>query len=364
MADLDAQSMRARNFSIGLSRWSLADNHAMPAPSKVVCQRVAPSVAAEVAWLLDLLLQTARYAEPALAELDRSLLPGVRALRSSVKDRFAALWDDSLAGCPELIVAADSSSCLEDPDPRRLLAALSTQPWANGRRRELLSETVPTRRLIRRRLALLDSDIQVRRRYRDLLAEVWRLAGPAWERRGRAVATNVSGEWRRRLSGVTSASEVVRLMAPRHPLVSEDQSAAEKLLRRRRRFVVVPIYFCMSGGLVTDLEDRLLIGVPASSREPARRTRDAAFVADRARILAEPTRVHILMHLLSTASGVMEITRALKVSQPTVSVHVRVLAAAGLVRKERRRNRTVYVASPLKIDRILEDARATLSRWA
>lgn len=120
----------------------------------------------------------------------------------------------------------------------------------------------------------------------------------------------------------------------------------------------------MSGGSVTDLGDRVLICVPASALEPVRRTRDAAYVAGRARLLSEPTRVHILIHLMSAPSGVMEITRALGMSQPTVSEHVRVLARAGLVRKESKRGRTVYRALPARIERIFEDAGATIARWA
>ena len=319
----------------------------------------SPSVSAELSWLLNLLVRDAPYVAPALAELDRSLLPGVHALRPPIRERFIELWDDGLAGCPELMVSAGSGGCLENGDVRRLLAWFSTRPKTMERHRALLTEAAADRRLVRRRLERLDADIVMRRRYRDILAEIWRLAGPQWERRGRAVATRAAAEWRRRLANVRSVSDLVRVMPPRHPLARGERSS----LVRRRRFLLVPIYFCMSGGAVVDLDDSLLVGVPASSREPVRRIRDAAYVADRTRILAEPTRVHILIHLMSAPSGVMEITRALAMSQPTVSEHVRVLSAAGLIRRERRGPRTVYVAAPRRVDRILEDARATLARW-
>jgi DNA-binding transcriptional ArsR family regulator len=51
------------------------------------------------------------------------------------------------------------------------------------------------------------------------------------------------------------------------------------------------------------------------------------------------------------------------VSQPTVSEHIDVLARAGLVRRLRKGNRTVYGASPRAIERRFEDAKATLGRW-
>jgi hypothetical protein len=145
----------------------------------------SPSLAAELAWLLDLLVQTARYAEPALDELDRTLLPGVMALRPKVMDRFSSLFRDELRGCPELLIAAAMGGCLADLEPRHLLGWLSTLPKTTPATPELLSEPRPDRRALQRRLFLLDTDIGVRRAYRDVLAEVWELAGPAWHRRGR-----------------------------------------------------------------------------------------------------------------------------------------------------------------------------------
>jgi ArsR family transcriptional regulator, arsenate/arsenite/antimonite-responsive transcriptional repressor len=323
----------------------------------------AASVVCELAWLLDLLVQTAHYAAPALDELDRSLLPGVLALRGPVKDRYHALWPDGLAGCPELMVLAGDGGCVEDDDPKHLLAWLSTLPRGAARRHELLTEATSIRASVRRRVERIDSDVSLRRAYRDLLAGVWKDVGPVWNRRGRVVVAKSSAEWERRLAGTGTAYELMRLMPPRHPLTRAEPASVDEALRRRRRVTVVPIYFCMSGGTIGDLGDRLLVGVPASALEPVRQTRDAAFVADRLRVLAAPMRVRILIHLMSAPSGVMEITRALRVSQPTVSEHIEVLARAGLVRRMRKGNRVVYGTSPRAIERQFEDAKATLSRW-
>jgi DNA-binding transcriptional ArsR family regulator len=323
----------------------------------------SPSLPAELAWVLDLLVQSASYAEPALDELDRTLLPGVTALRPRVIHRFGSLFKDELRGCPELLIAAAMGGCLRDEEPRRLLGWLSTLPKKMQVAPELLTEPGPDRRPLQRRLALLDAEIRVRRGYRDIVAEVWDLARPAWLRRGRAVAARAAAEWSGKVRRTTRSGALVKLMPPRHPLTRRQQPAVAALFRRRPRFSVVPVYFCMSGGQLADLGDHLHIGVPASALEPARRTRDAVFVADRLRNLAEPTRVRILIYLMSAPSGVMEITRALGMTQPTVSEHVRLLTAAGLVRRVRRGGRTMYSASPPSIERLLEDARATLVRW-
>ena len=329
----------------------------------IVVIRCEVSAAVELAWVMDLLVQTARYAEPALDELDRSLLPGIASLRAPIKEHYAALWADRLAGCPELLLVAAAAHRLEDPDARRLLTSLTTLPKSRSRFRALAGEPAAARRSIRRREALLESNVRMRRAYRDVLAGAWDVIRPAWERRGRAIAARAVSEWKPRLAGLTGPAAFVAHMPPRHPLSRAEPAAAASLVRRRRSITLVPTYFCMSGGLVADLDDRLLVAVPASALEPIRRTRDAAFVADRTRVLSEATRVRILIHLMSAPSGVMQMTRALGMSQPTVSEHVRVLAAAGLVRAERRAGRTVYLAHVPSVQRLLTDVMGTLDRW-
>ena len=335
----------------------------MGSVSTLVCAGVMPSAAVELAWILDLLVQDANYADPALDELDRSLLPGIAALRPSVKRRYTSLWKDAVSGCPELVVSAASGGCIGDRDARALFNWLSTLPKGAAARRQLVSEPRANRGAVRRRLEALDSEVSLRRTYRDILVEVWDEAAGAWARKGEAIARRAASEWARRIGGATSATGLIRMLPPRHPLTRADRASTAALLRARRRFSVVPIYFCMSGGLVADLDDGVLIGVPASAHEPIRRSRDAAFVADRLQVLAEVTRVRIYIHLLSAPAAVMEISRALGISQPSVSTHIHRLVAADLVRPRRIAGRRVYVAAPHNVGRLLEDARATLTRW-
>ena len=335
----------------------------MKATAPFACSARPPSAAAELAWLVDLLVQNARYAEPALDELDQSLLPGVARLRPLIKERYASMWDDEVGGCPELLVVAHDAGCVEDHDPSRLLHLLSTGPTRPLHRHAVLDAPAPERRSVRRRLLTLHNEVGLRRRYRDILAEVWRVAEPRWSKFGRAAAGKASAGWARRLRRVDDARGLGALMPPRHPL-SRTGEQFDELLRRRRRFTIVPVYFCMSGGQVTDLDSVVNIGVPASAVEPIRRTRDALFVAERARVLAEPTRVRILIHLLSKPAGVMQMTRALGLGQPTVSEHVRILVRAGLVVRHARGSGAVYSASSRAAGRWVEDIGATLMRWS
>lgn len=331
------------------------------ATGRPACRGIFPSVPAELAWIMDLLTQTARYAAPALAELDAGLLAGVMALRAPVMERASRLWQDGVPGCPELLLVADQADCLDHDDASRLLAWLTT--GGGGRPvsgYELLTEPAARRAPIRDRLRRLRDEIETRRAYRDLVAEVWHLAAPVWQAHGRGQAAKACELWRSRLDAGTPIEDLV---PPRHPLTFADSLGFEDIFDRRDEFSLAPLYFCLSGGQVVDLTAYVHVGIPASDLLPLRKVRDAAFVADRLRVLAEPTRVHILIQLLSAPAGVMDLARVLRMSQPTVSGHLKVLRDAGLVQPRRAGGRTVLVGSRKRIERMLEDARATLARW-
>lgn len=329
-------------------------------PGRPICRAVGPSAPAELAWILDLLTQTAPYATPALSELDHSLLPGIARLRGTIGDRFRALFDeDGLAGCPELLLVAHQAQAVIAPDLAQTFA------WLEGRAQpvhdhELLTEPQAARNAVNARVARLSSSAETRRGYRQVLGEVWELARAPWERAGLATVKRACETWRSLIDTGTSIEELV---PPRHPLTRSDELGFEDLFAYRVEFALSPLYFCVSGGHVADLDDFVHIAVPASDLLPIRKVRDAAFVADRLRVLAEPTRVHIVIQLLSAPSGVMELSRALRVSQATVSGHIKILRRSGLVQQRKLGGRTVFAASRKRIERWLEDARGTLARW-
>ena len=65
----------------------------------------------------------------------------------------------------------------------------------------------------------------------------------------------------------------------------------------------------------------------------------AQLIAQRFRVLAEPTRIRLLDRLRAGEASVQELTAALAASQQNVSKHLGVLAQAGMV--ERRKDGTV-----------------------
>ena len=321
---------------------------------------VSPSAPAELGWLLNLLLQTAAYARPAIQELEDSLVPGFAALRDPVDAQFRDFWADSEPGCPELIPLAHHAECLLDPEPGRLLRWLGTTANHAGPSYDLLTEDSSTRVVVQRRLDRICREGALRLRYREMLETVWHVAGGRWRREGLRTSTSACETWRKRIA---EGGHIEDLVAPRHPLTRAEQLGWDDLWTQRPTFVLSPLYFCLSGGQVSDVGEYVHVAVAASDLLPIRRVRDAMFVADRLRVLAEPTRVHILIQLMSSPSGVMELVRALRMSQSTVSGHLKVLREAGLLQRRKLGARSVFVASRKRVERLLEDARGTLARW-
>ena len=321
---------------------------------------MSASAPSELAWILNLLTQTARYAEPALSELDATLLPGVARLRGPMMERTRQLWQDGQPGCTELLLCADQANCVLDDEPQGLFSWLRSGARGATSKYELITESPQDRATIHLRLRKLGDDARAREAFLGVLFDVWKLASPAWDSHGRKVVTEACTGLRARLDNGASLDELV---PPRHPLTRADQPGVEDLFTRRLEFALSPLYFCTSGGHVVDFGDYIHIAVPASDLLPTRKIRDAAFVADRLRVLAEPTRVRILLQAMSAPASVMELARALRISQPTVSGHVKVLRDSGLIQPQRHGGRSVFVASRKRVERLLEDARATIARW-
>jgi DNA-binding transcriptional ArsR family regulator len=82
-------------------------------------------------------------------------------------------------------------------------------------------------------------------------------------------------------------------------------------------------------------------------------------------VLAEPNRRAVLDLLLTSERSVGEIERALKLSQPAVSKHLRVLREAGLVESRIEAQRRVYRLRPqplMQLDAWLDPFRRYWSR--
>src|SRR5258708_6439895 len=184
---------------------------------KPICRAVLPSATSELSWLLNLLTQTARYAEPALAELDGSLLPGIGRLRKPIKEQLEQLWSDGLAGCPELLYLAQGADCIFDDALNRFIDWLAKPVVETAAGNAMLTEPEHDRPVIAKRMHRLHEDPKARHLYSGVLVEVWRLAAGPWERNGRSVVSAACDAWEDRLGTGGSIGEVVPPRAPPPP---------------------------------------------------------------------------------------------------------------------------------------------------
>ncbi len=70
--------------------------------------------------------------------------------------------------------------------------------------------------------------------------------------------------------------------------------------------------------------------------------------------LAHPARVRLLRRLQDEECCVSEVESCLRISQPNVSQHLRILREAGLIRGSRRRTRICYRISDDRVGRLLD----------
>lgn len=179
------------------------------------------------------------------------------------------------------------------------------------------------------------------RRVAATLASLWREVGPYWEGEGRAVTEASAARVRERLA---SADDVLRAL-PEHSF-AQFESLATKVRSDAEagRLWIVPLALAAGGGFHVQTDDHAALGFGLQSERVHARTEErVAEVARRAKALADPTRLMLLSLLAgypTTPLTVGDLARQLGVSQPTVSGHLKQLREAGLVRVERRGNRS------------------------
>ena len=105
----------------------------------------------------------------------------------------------------------------------------------------------------------------------------------------------------------------------------------------------------------------------AARRGPARRATtwpkrraEAEAAGPAAQAARRPTRVLIVALLTNSSLSVGDLVEELKLSQPTISVHVRQLREAGLLEVRRDGGRTLYSTSPQRVEALLDEARSAL----
>jgi ArsR family transcriptional regulator len=117
----------------------------------------------------------------------------------------------------------------------------------------------------------------------------------------------------------------------------------------------VPCLF-FGSSMYLEFSGLAVVGSGVSQGDVEARARTES-VAKRLKAVADPTRLALLHSLASAPSTVSELAALFRLSQPTVSMHVKVLRQNGLVRSERIDGRLRLSADPSAVESLLADMR-------
>jgi ArsR family transcriptional regulator len=237
-------------------------------------------------------------------------------------------WGDDLNAFCEFEVLAHSAGALEESDFDRLIDAIDSARPSAPRDLPLLSESADAREIINGRIAQLCDDAARWATYRTLLESLygtldgwWRAEGMPTAEKGVAAARRElarGGEWNRMVSADCS---LVREHFPE--------------ILQRPVPVVLAVCALFGKGMYLDLPGCQLVGVGTGMGELGARARTEE-LARQLRVLAEPTRLAIVNHLMTGPRSIGDLALDFNLTQPTISVHVKQLRQTGFVTATRR----------------------------
>lgn len=279
----------------------------------------------------------------------------MRAAHPELVRRIEAFWTDP-AWWGEVVVIAERNGTLLDPGPDRFLELLE-QGVGEGDV-NLDTESSEERAAVIHRLERLGRDGRLRRRYAALLRDIWTAA------EGRfgdpASAETTAAQWRERLA---AGADPLDLLVEKHVARRPEWARAVRDATRNGTLVMTPVLCCRGGHLVS--AGRVLsIAAPAVTQDSiAVRRFYAAEVAQRLKVLSDPTRVALLSQLACEPMSVTELAGMFDLAQPTVSIHVRQLREAGLVESRKDGGRTIYSVPHDRVQHLLDEAGDLLLRF-
>ena len=206
------------------------------------------------------------------------------------------------------------------------------------------------------RLDALRRKPSVRRRWLALLADVWEEVRGIWETVGLAEVREACRQVRSRLADGDSVWDLDdRTWCWRDdPAI---QGAAQRV------GAVMPSYCLGQWTVFIDLPGLVLLSFRLDGGdEVAQLRRRAAPLAERLKALSDGTRLAILAHVAARPARITDVARSFGISQPTASVHFRVLRDAGLLAAERRDGQTLYSADRRRLEALLEEGRQLLAQ--
>jgi DNA-binding transcriptional ArsR family regulator len=311
---------------------------------------VSTSAAVELTWQVMSISEASKHTSS-----DDEQVAAIRAEYPELIERVESFWTDG-GFWGELLVIADRSGTMLDPDPTALLASILEGVGEGPVNLE--TENEHDRAAIIDRLDRLGRDARLRKRYVKVLRDLWDAVGNRFGDQADAEATAVT--WRERLAAGASP---IDLLSDKHVARRPEWASSIRDAARNGTLVMSPV-LCCRGGHIVAAGGVLSIAAPAEAQDSLTARRFyAAEVAARLKVLSDPTRVALLSQLACDPMSVTELARLYDLAQPTVSIHVRQLREAGLVESRKTGGRTIYSVPRDRVQQLLDEAGDLLLRF-
>ena len=255
----------------------------------------------------------------------------------------------------ELLLLTNEAEALLEDDIERLTERLMEVAQRPIDVPELPTEPPEVRTYIAARLDLLRAEPARRERLAALIRDVWEaVIRPHWEGAERADAEQSAARIARQLE---SGSELTRIVPANHLGLREGNRALLNAAIRNGRVYIVPMSVTTSGQCVFGTAEALLISFgPEAGTRVKRRREQAEGAASKFKVLSDPTRVALLSRVLQNPTSITDLAVYFDLSQPTVSVHMKMLREAGLLESTRSGAVTLYSASPEHVREFVRQA--------
>jgi ArsR family transcriptional regulator len=311
--------------------------------------QIGASVPVELFWAIHLLRDDTSYTHN----------PVLDSAPPALTERLRRIWPGEQPDCfGELLIIAEHQGMLFSTDAAEVLRRLRESVHVDPEMR-LASETPEDRVRLLERCALLEKDAGFRARYADVVAEVWKLIEGEWETAGRAAAEAAASQLRR---AAASGPPMVELVTARAPHCAREPWQSQAVTAEHAGRVSVATAFFGGKFLAWDFPSTYLLGVQAEAAgDLTVLRREAHQVASRLKVLADPTRLAILISLSRQPATVTEIARAFSLAQPTVSAHLKLLRDGGLVDGGREDGRPDYSADRRAVGLLLREVEHQLA---
>jgi DNA-binding transcriptional ArsR family regulator len=306
----------------------------------------SPSLVSDLSWLLSVAARPSMQARyPQLAEMFNG--------REDLADRVRGFWGEGAdETCfAEMQVLAHHAGAMTETEPEAVWRAIERAVTTVPLDLDMPSETPEELERYIDRFRSLKESPELVRSYLDLLREVW---------------APVDDMWQQALPLMTEAGRQVAAQFERthslQPLVTHGcdtlRNRSSEILARVEAgtpLLFVPCLF-FGSSMYLEFPQLVVLGTGIGQGDAVARARTES-VARRLKAVAEPTRLAILHSLATAPSTVGELALLFRLSQPTVSMHVKVLRQSGLVRSERVAGRLRLRADPAAVEALVAELR-------